>query len=117
MDYELPIFNESHLEVLLFEISRELILNMLKDSSDQLGILHKMTNILVQQWQHLNQFSFHFIWKSDCCCTLKRRQVDQKYAREAQELKDETCQEVYPCWGSERIPEHKSTRILKYKNA
>jgi hypothetical protein len=50
MDYELPIFNESHLEVLLFEISRELILNMLKDSSDQLGILHKMTNILVQQW-------------------------------------------------------------------
>jgi hypothetical protein len=50
LNYELPMFNESNLEHLRLEISRQLVLNLLKDSSNRLGILYKLANVLVQQW-------------------------------------------------------------------
>jgi hypothetical protein len=60
----MPILDESNLEHLPLKVSRQLDLNLLEDDFDRLNILYKLTNILVQQWQHLNQFSLHFIWEN-----------------------------------------------------
>jgi hypothetical protein len=61
LNYELSINDKSNMEHLRLKISRQLALNLLKDSSNWLNILYKLTNILVQQWQHLHQLILHYI--------------------------------------------------------
>jgi hypothetical protein len=48
LNYKLPILNKSNLEHLCLEISRQLALDPSEDGPDQLSILHKVVDVLVQ---------------------------------------------------------------------
>jgi hypothetical protein len=73
LDYKLPILHESNLKHLRLEVSGQLALDFVEGTPDRLNILYKLTDVLVQQWEHLNQLSFHVISKKSSRCTLNNK--------------------------------------------
>jgi hypothetical protein len=55
------ILNKINLEHLLLKVSRQLALDLLENSPDQLSVLYKLADIPVQQQKHFYQLGFHII--------------------------------------------------------